>query len=614
MTAALLAVAGLALAPPWDRALLAGGGYLYAPFVPADLELGPMLRAGTLQFYDEGASATVAVKRLTGTTTLTVDGKTDASNRGDMLTQKLAAHLPLLLHDAPREVAIVGLGSGVTVGAALTHPITGVDVIELSPEVVSASWHFAVENRRALDDPRTRLVIGDGRSHLLLSRRHYDVIVSEPSNPWIAGVATLFTREFFAAARARLAPGGVVCQWANAYNIGADDLRAIVATFLEVFPDGAAWLVGEHDVLLVGGVAGAGAADTDMSQRLEAIAAHWRRPGVAEDLATVAAVEPLSVQSLYVGGRLELARYAAGAPVFADDRITLEFTAPREILRRSGGQNGAALRALVGDDGGPEALVQARRAAGAAGWRHRGQMFARSDVHPRAYEDFVTALALDPDDAAALDGLVRAATLLRRGGDALSRIETVSAGRADTTAFAIARSKLAAAGGEPTAALSAAHAAVALAPADPAALEQLASVQVDAGRLTDLDATVDALRRLPPRAATEYYAAVARLLRDDPHAALDHAERAIAIDPAYAAVYDLAGAALTKLDAPDRARAMFERSLAFDAHDSAAYLNLGLLDLAAGRPGTAANYFAEALWLDPTSATAKEGLTRATRR
>ena len=144
VAAALAAVAVLAFAPPWDRALLAGGGYLYAPFVPSDLDLGAMLRAGTLQFYDEGAAATIAVKRLTGTTTLTVDGKTDASNRGDMLTQKLAAHLPLLLHDAPREVAIVGLGSGVTVGAALTHPITAVDVIELSPEVVAASWHFAV--------------------------------------------------------------------------------------------------------------------------------------------------------------------------------------------------------------------------------------------------------------------------------------------------------------------------------------------------------------------------------------------------------------------------------------------------------------------------------------
>ena len=498
-----------------------------------------------------------------------------------------------------------------TVGAALTHPITAVDVIELSPEVVAASWHFAVENRRALDDPRTRLIVGDGRSHLLLSRRHYDVIVSEPSNPWIAGVATLFTREFFAAARDRLAPGGVLCQWANAYNIGAEDLRAIVATFLEVFPGGAAWLVGEHDVLLVGALAPAGAATIDMSQRLEAIAANWQRPGVAADFASVAAGEPLSVQSLYVGGPVELTGYAAGAPVFADDRITLEFTAPREIHRRSGSQNGAALRALVGDDGGPEALVRARRAGGAAGWRNRGRMFARSDVHPRAYDDFRKALTLDPDDEAALAGLVRAAVLLRRGDDAVSWLETVMTARADTTAYAVARSKLLASAGRPTDALTAAHAAVTLAPGDAAALEQLASILADAGRLPDLDATVEALRRLPPRAATEYYAAAARLLRDDPHAALDHAERAIALDPAYAAVYDLAGAALTKLDDPDRARVMFERSLGFDAHDSAAYLNLGLLELAAGRRDSAANYFAEALWLDPASATAKEGLTRA---
>ena len=94
----------LVFSPPWDRELLASGAYLYAPFVPKDLDLETLLKAGTLLYYREGASATVSVKRLTGTTTLAVDGKTDASNRGDMLTQKLVAHLPLLLHENPREV------------------------------------------------------------------------------------------------------------------------------------------------------------------------------------------------------------------------------------------------------------------------------------------------------------------------------------------------------------------------------------------------------------------------------------------------------------------------------------------------------------------------------
>ena len=249
---AAAAVVVLAISPAWDRELLASGAYLYAPFVPKDLDLETLLKAGTLLYYREGASATVSVKRLTGTTTLAVDGKTDASNRGDMLTQRLVAHLPLLLHDNPRNVGIIGLGSGVTLSSALRHPIARAEVIEISPEVVEASQFFAAENGNALADSRTHLVVGDGRSHMLLTRQQYDVIISEPSNPWIAGVAALFTREFFETARDRLAPDGVICQWANAYTISDADLRAIVATFRSVFPDGTAWLVGPDDVLLVG--------------------------------------------------------------------------------------------------------------------------------------------------------------------------------------------------------------------------------------------------------------------------------------------------------------------------------------------------------------------------
>ena len=173
LVASVLAVALVANSPVWDRELLASGPYMYAPFVPPDLDLTTQLRAGTLLYYREGASATVSVKRLTGTTTLAVDGKVDASNRGDMLTQKLIAHLPLLVHDRPEQVAVIGLGSGATAGAALSHPVSRVDVIEISPEVVEASAFFAAENRDALQDPRLRLIVGDGRSHLQLSRTQY---------------------------------------------------------------------------------------------------------------------------------------------------------------------------------------------------------------------------------------------------------------------------------------------------------------------------------------------------------------------------------------------------------------------------------------------------------
>src|SRR6185436_16746289 len=101
------------LAPSWNHARLANGGY----------RLAPALEAGDLSYYREGATGTVSVRRLIGVTSLAIDGKVDASNGADMLTQKLLGHLPLLLHENPHSVYIIGLGSGVTLGAALTHPI-----------------------------------------------------------------------------------------------------------------------------------------------------------------------------------------------------------------------------------------------------------------------------------------------------------------------------------------------------------------------------------------------------------------------------------------------------------------------------------------------------------
>ncbi len=596
----------MALSPRWDRELLASGAYLYAPFAPKGANLEALLKAGTLLYYREGAAATVSVKRLTGTTTLAVDGKTDASNRGDMLTQKLVAHLPLLLHDNPREVAVVGLGSGVTVGAALTHPVAGVDVIEISPEVVDASRLFIEENRHALADPRTHLLVGDGRSHLQLSRRKYDVIVSEPSNPWIAGVAALFTREFFLAARERLAPGGMICQWANAYNISDGDLRSIVATFRSVFPHGTAWLVGADDVVLL-------ASDGPLDERLANIERHWKRPGVSEDLATVAAVEPFALWSLFVAGPAELERYGESAGVLSDDRMALEFSAPKELHGRSAGENGATLKALLRRGEGPEVIRRAVADADSNTWTRRGRMMAQRDAHSSAYGDFVRALALDATNSEALDGLVRAAVLTKRGGEALSHLESIISGHPPTTRWLVARSKLLAASGLRDRAREAATQASARDEAKDEALAQLASLQSDDGDSEALGMTIARMREAAPdAAATSYYMGVAAFLQSDAQKALGLAQRALQISPSYAAAYDLIGAAHTKLGQVEKAREAFLSSLRFDAHDSTAYTNLGILELNAGNTVVAADWFAEALWLDADSSLAREGLKRAT--
>ncbi len=352
-----LAAIAAATLPPWSPTLLSSGAYKYASTMSGEA-LDISLLAGRLLYYRDGAMASVAVREAAGTTSLSIDGKVDASNAGDMLTQRLLAHVPLLLHPAPQRAAILGLGSGVTLGSALRHPLERVDVLEISPEVVQASRFFEPENSRALADPRGRLIVGDGRTHLMLSRESYDVIVSEPSNPWMAGIASLFTREFFEAARARLAPGGVLCQWAHTYDISAEDLRAIVGTFASVFPDGTMWLVGDGDVLLVGGT-------EPLVPRVAAMDRVWASRGDAvADLDRVGARDPFSLVSLLLAEGDGLRHFAAGAPMLTDNYARVEFSGPRTVFSRAGADNSAALRALAAEL--PIPVVDAARAAAGA--------------------------------------------------------------------------------------------------------------------------------------------------------------------------------------------------------------------------------------------------------
>ena len=116
---AVVAVAAILSLPAWDRELLASGAYKYAPYL-GTADFDAVLRAGTLEYYKEGAAATVSVRRLTGTRSLAIDGKVDASNAGDMLTQRMLGLLPVLIHGKAREICIIGLGSGVTLGSALS--------------------------------------------------------------------------------------------------------------------------------------------------------------------------------------------------------------------------------------------------------------------------------------------------------------------------------------------------------------------------------------------------------------------------------------------------------------------------------------------------------------
>ena len=141
-------------APEWDRDLISSGAYKYSRQIRAE-DLDWSLRAGHLEYYKEGAAGTVSVRRLGGTRSLAIDGKVDASNAGDMLTQRLLGLLPTLLHPEPRDALVIGLGSGVTADAILASgEVQRLDVVEISPEVVEASAYFERENRGVLQESR----------------------------------------------------------------------------------------------------------------------------------------------------------------------------------------------------------------------------------------------------------------------------------------------------------------------------------------------------------------------------------------------------------------------------------------------------------------------------
>lgn len=239
-----------------------------------------------LIYHRDGTGATVDV--VVGATptnitlSLKVNGKSDASSHGDMATQLLLGHIPMLLRPASTNALVIGAGSGATVGAMLQHSsLAGVDLVEISAEVIAASRkHFAPYNDGALTDPKTRIIIEDAKTFLKTGAGQYDVIVAEPSNPWMAGVAGVFSKEFYEDCRARLSPGGLMVQWLQIYESTDATFNMVVATFASVFPNVSIWQTCFGDRVVVGTV-------EPVRFDLAASAARFAEPRVAASLQRV---------------------------------------------------------------------------------------------------------------------------------------------------------------------------------------------------------------------------------------------------------------------------------------------------------------------------------------
>jgi len=271
----------------------------------------------------------------TGILGLLVNGKVDANNGTDMETQVKLANIPVLLHPRPGRIAVIGLGSGVTVGMATLYDAPSrIDVVELEDAVVEASDHFRRENFGALRDPRVRLHIDDAASFIDLAEPGYDVIISEPSNPWMAGIGNLYTREFYRKARGKMAEGSIYCQWLQGYSLSPDDFRLVLRTFLSVFPGSSLWTGSRGDFLLIGFRDGP---PSRMDARtIEARAAG--NPRLARSFRFLGDSPADSVLTSYFLGADELQVYAGKGEINTDDLPLLEFRAPASLYLRNSDQ------------------------------------------------------------------------------------------------------------------------------------------------------------------------------------------------------------------------------------------------------------------------------------
>ena len=333
----LVAGAGLAAlgfaTPDWDRAVLTSAPYLHAPLY-ADAEDGTeedvrdlLERKASIVFYREDYATTVTVLDGGRTRYLYTGGKLDATSEN--ATQSMLGHIPMVLHEAPKQVLVIGLGSSESVAATLQHDLLeAVDCIEISPAVVAAAEGFFRLKQAPMRDPRLNLRIGDGRVHMAMSNKKYDVIVSQPGNPWMAGASALFTREYFEQMKAHLKPGGIASVWVQGFGASPENVNSLIGTFSSVFDYVDLWETGLlGDYILTGYLHETPIDLAKIQKRIES-------PLVSENLATQRIFDAADFAGYFVLTGAGVAKLPGADEINRDNHNLLELRLQRELLLR----------------------------------------------------------------------------------------------------------------------------------------------------------------------------------------------------------------------------------------------------------------------------------------
>ena len=285
-----------------------------------------------LLYTTDGMNSSIAYSKWEDQTVyFHVTGKVEASTEPqDMSLQRMLGHLPAILHTNPKSILVVGCGAGVTAGSFVVHPeVEHITICEIEPRIPPATAkYFGGANHDVMKDPRTHIVFDDARHFILTANQKFDIITSDPIHPWVKGMASLYTTEYFELCKRHLNPGGIVTQWVPLYESSFETVQSEIATFFEAFPNGTIWgnlnTDGSgYDVVLMGQVEKL-PIDVDA---LQAKLAQPKYAAVRDSLNDVGFPSVLNLLSTYAANSADLRQWMRTAQINRDRNLRLQYLA-----------------------------------------------------------------------------------------------------------------------------------------------------------------------------------------------------------------------------------------------------------------------------------------------
>jgi spermidine synthase len=418
--AAVLAGLGAALATRIASLFLATGAAalattaVVAPPLPFPWRASPDER---VVLRRDGPTATVLVTEdARGARRLRINGQYSLGGGDGLFLERREGLLPVLLHPAPRRLLHLGVGTGDTLGAAMTSPGLTADGVELVSSALDAAAFFSNQNGDVLHQPRVHLVADDARSFLLSSRERWDVIVVDLVLPWTQGAGALFSRDFYRLGLEHLAAGGVLCQWLPLHQLQVGDLEAIVSTFTAVFPHVQLWVAYHRSLTPLAALIGSA---SPIAVDADAMRARLRDPVFLAMARGVGLDDPDDLGMLYVTDGDRLRTVVRDAPWITDDRPRIEFSAPRGFFHQEGLGREALAWVAARLDPAPAPIAGAPPATFAVrADLLRAQLALLAGDGPAELRAYLDALAAAPASGTVRAALAAIAAERLRAGDA----------------------------------------------------------------------------------------------------------------------------------------------------------------------------------------------------